>query len=330
MFISYKDSCVRLTGRFYEENNAANTTACGSCIEMAVWGDWAVLYFCMKDLIPSYPHIYIQVDEGEMIESAVSERLFIRMKEKKEHKITVIFKSAVEFQTRWKNNVQAKIAFEGVEAENAGILMPDNRKTITFIGDSITEGVLIYPKQSPNGDKNYDRVFQDDVTRTYAWQVAKSCNLRPTFCGYGAVGLTKGGSGGVPKVLESYPYCVDGVACDVGNPDYIMINHGANDRAAHSDEYIRQYEMFLDMIYNMHPKTKVICLSPFVGAHHEAIEAFVLKYNEKNNKDVWFIDSTGWIEPEPLHPLVDGHEIVARKIIEELHAKEEFREDLGL
>ena len=44
----------------------------------------------------------------------------------------------------------------------------------------------------------------------------------------------------------------------------------------------------------------------------------VERFNKENNDDVKFINSTGWIPAEPLHPLRDGHKIVAEHLTEEL------------
>lgn len=317
MFIPYCHASVRLTGRFYEENRAASTTACGSYIEAAVKGDWAILHFDMTDLIPSYPSLYIQIDDGDLIGSAVGARLYLRMKDAGEHRIKIIFKGACEKQNRWFAPVQAKISFEGLEAEDAAALPKDTRKTITFIGDSITEGILIFPEQTPFSNNLMDRVYQDDVTRTYAWIVANALDLRASFCAYGAVGMTKSGSGSVPKALDSYGFCVDGIPLkEDGAPDYIMINHGCNDRGADAALYCREYKAYLDMLRTRYPKTKIFVLAPFCGVHLQELSAMVHAYNETNRTNIRYIDTGDWIAPEPVHPLVAGHAAIARHLLE--------------
>ena len=316
MFIPYNNASIRLTGRFYEEKNAVSTTACGSYIEAAIKGDWAILHFDMTDLIPSYPSLYIQIDGQDMIGSAVCSRLYLRMKDAGNHVIKVIFKGACEKQNRWFEPVQAKVSFEGTEAEAAGVLPSDNRKTITFIGDSITEGILIFPEQTPYKNNLMDRVYQDDVTRSYAWIVAEQLNLRASFCAYGAVGMTKSGSGSVPKAIGSYPYCVDGKPfSDAYEPDYIMINHGCNDRGSTPEAYCGEYETYLDMLTLRYPSSKIIVLASFIGAHIQELKTMVHAYIEKSGKEIHFIDTTGWVAPSPVHPLVQGHETIASNLL---------------
>lgn len=316
MFMSYNDKSVRLTGRFYREKDGVSTTACGSYIELAFKGDYVILHFDMSDLVPSYPLIYLQIDDGDLSGAGVAARIYLRTKSKGSHKLKIIFQSAVEVQSRWYAPVEAKICFEGYEAEQPDELEVTNQKTITFIGDSITEGILIHPKETPFGKKSMDRVYQNDVTRTYAWQVANHFNLRPTFCGYGAVGLTRPGSGDVPKAADMYEYCVDKVKWEEAyTPDYIMINHGCNDRGAEAAEYLAEYENFLKYLTAKYPDTEIIILSPFVGAFHEELGEFVKAFNENNNSDILYIDSFGWVPKDPLHPLVAGHAKIADEVI---------------
>lgn len=316
MFMSYNDKSVRLTGRFYREKAAVSTTACGSYIELAFSGDYVILHFDMSDLVVSYPLIYLQVDNGDLVGASVAARIYLRTKNKGRHTLKIIFQSSVEVQSRWHAPVEAKIAFEGYEAEQPAVLEDINKKTITFIGDSITEGILIHPKETPFGKKIYDRVYQNDVTRTYAWKTAEHFNLRPTFCGYGAVGFTRAGSGDVPKVSEMYEYCVEDVKWEEAYvPDYIMINHGCNDRGAQVQEYISEYRSFLEYLTKKYKTTKIIMLSPFIGAFHEELAVMCKQFNEENGTDIFYIDSFGWVPKDPLHPLVEGHEVIADNVI---------------
>ena len=62
--------------------------------------------------------------------------------------------------------------------------------------------------------------------------------------------------------------------------------------------------------------SKIIVLSAFCGAHAEALGRLVEKYNSENDDSVLFIDSTGWVPLEPLHPLRDGHRIISEKLTE--------------
>jgi len=80
-------------------------------------------------------------------------------------------------------------------------------------------------------------VFWDDSTAGYAWLTAKTLNLRPITMGYGSLGTTRPGAGDIPKAAESYPYYSDNCPMESANADYIVINHGTNDRGAPAETF---------------------------------------------------------------------------------------------
>ena len=45
------------------------------------------------------------------------------------------------------------------------------------------------------------------------------------------------------------------------------------------------------------------------------------RFNNEHGTDVFYIDSSDWIPFEPLHPLRDGHKIIARHLTEILKEK---------
>ena len=165
----------------------------------------------------------------------------------------------------------------------------------------------------------HNRVYQDDACATYAWLTAEALDLRPIVMGYGAVGVTRSGQGRVPAATEAYPYNFDGSAIEhAGKPRYIVINHGANDRAKGAELYLKKYGELLDVIRKMNPEATVISLSAFCGAFHTELGEYIEKYNAENGCRVHYIDSNGWISPEPLHPYRDGHRTVAENLTAEM------------
>lgn len=324
MFIPYDHDAIRFTGRWglihpsegSKEGSAFVTTAPGACLEVALYGSLAVLRFDMTGCEHPYPHIWIQVDEGSLVESPVNPYVRVVVPDDgRQHKLTVIFKGAVEAQNRWFNPLVGKIAFLGLNVDEIGYLPADDRKTIEFIGDSITEGVLIdeYCRTEDTNDQ-LNRPYQDDSTATYAWLTAQALGLRPIIMGYGAVGFTHGGQGNIPAVMDAYPYCFDGCPVSGSSPDFIVINHGTNDSSSTVQEYITCYIDFLEMIKSRHPKAQIIVLSPFCGVFHEALGDMTDEYNRKNKTQILFVDTAGWIPLEPLHPHRDGHQAVAKRL----------------
>jgi len=90
----------------------------------------------------------------------------------------------------------------------------------TFVGDSITEGVLIDESYRKTESDQLNRVYQGDVIATYTYLTAQNLNHEPIFMGYGAVGITHGDCGSVQKVADAYPYCYCGAPIAHDSADY--------------------------------------------------------------------------------------------------------------
>ena len=219
---------------------------------------------------------------------------------------------------RWHQPLMGAVSFVGYRADAPAALEKDGRRIIEFIGDSITEGVLIdadFDSVSPNTIDQFNRPYQDDSAATYASLTAKKLNLRPIFQAYGAVGLTRQGCGSVPRAGLIYPWVFEHVPYTGEKPDYVVINHGANDRGTDAGEYLMRYEELIDMVHDSAPKAEIVCLGAFCGAFDEELSCFVSKLNRPY---VHFVSTRGWLPAEPLHPLRDGHMIAAERLTEAL------------
>ena len=319
MIIKPNDEKIHYTGRWNVTEEAATSTANGNYFEFSYKGECAVIGFDISYTRQPFPHVYISVDGGANIE--VSLDRFIRISaEDGEHKVMVIMKSSVETQHRWYAPVEAKVSLIDLEADEFLELSPDTRKTIEFIGDSITEGIAIDLGHVYRGE-NRDMVYWDDSTAGYAWRTAKALNLRPMTMGYGYLGITRCGGGGIPPVGESYGFYSDGFSMESNNADFIVINHGTNDRRADKELFKEKYFEFLNIVRERNKNSKIISLTPFSGCLAKEISEVVEKYNREFNDDVFYIDTTGWIEPEPIHPIRAGHKVVSENLSKILKEK---------
>ena len=322
MRVSYRHESVRLTGRWDVRNEKyAETTTTGAYIEFAFEGKMAMAMFDTWANPEPRLHLWIQLDGGAMVQAPIDSYLRIIAPTDGKHICRIIYKGGAEVHARWYLPLEGKVSFIGFEAEKCVAIGEDTRKTIEFVGDSITEGVLIdtdyYGEGRPKSSiDQHNRVYQDDACATYAWLTAEALDLRPIVMGYGAVGTTRAGQGRVPAASLAYPYNFEGSPISRPEPDYILINHGANDRGKPAELYVEKYGELLDVIRKLNPNAKIISLSAFCGAHHEELEKFIAEYNEKNGTNIPFIDSTGWVPVEPLHPLRDGHKIIAEHLTE--------------
>ncbi|MBR4961933.1 MAG: hypothetical protein IKY52_13645, partial [Clostridia bacterium] len=312
---------IRYTGRWNVTESGAVSTANGNYAEFAFVGDTAVIGFDMEGCIFPVPHVYIAVDNGARVELPLEKYIRVSAVEG-EHTVRIILKGSVETQNRWSHPMQAKTAIRTLEADTFLPLPEDNRKTIEFLGDSITEGISI----DNNGKyihygSHLDMVFWDDSTAGYAWLTAEAMNLRPIIMGYGCLGTTRGGTGGIPPVCQSYPYYSDGCPMESANADFVVINHGTNDRGAEKEAFKKAYGELLALVRARNPKAEIIALTPFCGALAEEILEVVETFNRTGNDSVFYINTAGWIPPEPLHPTREGNKTVSRNLSEILRKK---------
>lgn len=313
MFFNNDDKSIRYVGRWYK----GTATACGSFFEIYFKGDAILLKFDCKYNREPAPHIYLCMDDGVMTESVIAPYLRVNATEG-EHKLTVIYKGAMEMHHRWYAPLEGKVSLIGYEAAEALEAPKSMKKIIEFVGDSITEGVQVdHDNRITDEDPQPNRAFEDDSTATYAWYTAKALDLEPVIMGYGAVGVNVSGCGSVPKATEAYPFCFDGAPIS-HHPDYVFINHGTNDHFSDKPTFEREYKRLLDIIFSYHPDVEVICMNPFGGYHKDSFPCVVEDYNRETGRNVHFIDTTGWAEGMPTHPTREGHKLLGEHITREL------------
>lgn len=331
MFIPWYSPSVRLTGRwsriFAPEKDVHRyvqpsdcytaTTAPGSSFEAAFTGDMCVLRFNLGFLGQPYPHMWISVDNGPAVEVPVDRYLRVKAQTYGTHIVKVIYKGGMEMLPRWYEPLMGSIAFCGLDADGEAELPVDGRRLIEFIGDSITEGVLIdddFDTEKPAKIDQFNRPYQDDSTATYGYLTAEKLGMRYMAQAYGATGMTRAGCGSVPRCGLTYEYVFDGVRYTGEKPDVIVINHGANDRGVKAEEYLARYEEFLQLVRRTVPGAVIIALSAFCGAFDAELSAFIPSYNAKYGDSVHYISSKGWVPLEPLHPQRGGHRTIAEHL----------------
>ena len=322
MIISHLSPAVRYTGRWVKREDAAITTAPGAYFEIAFNGTWCDLRFDMSLYSEPFPHLYIQVDGGAKIDARIAHYMRIEAPDDGNHIVTVYFKNTMEDLQRWYEPLVARVAFIGAEADGEGVLPPDNRKIIQFLGDSITEGTWVDIERTAYGATDGDddpgnhrnMEYENDATATYAYLTAKALNMRPYIMGYGCLGLVRPANGGVPPAGKSYPYYFNGYPIEKDIPDILVINYGANDARYIMEEYIKAYSEFLPLAREINPTAKIVVMSAFMGVHPEEVGKMVEKYNSDYNDDVLFVDSTGWIPRNPVHPPREGHRVISEHL----------------
>lgn len=308
-------SNIVYTGRWHVTPESASATACGSSFRLGFRGSMAMLCFDTTHCRPPVPHLYLCVDGGARCECAVDRYLCVRTDTDGDHELTVLIKSASEQQPRW-TNPAACVRFLGCIDTLASPLAPDSRPIIEFVGDSITEGISVSPQLAVyEGDRwEENLVFINDVCASYSYQTAALLNCRPVIMGYGQLGLTKGGGGGVPCVPDAYPFAFDRFPYP-GQADLVVINHGTNDLySPDAAGFQPAYRRLLDAVRKQNPQADIWAVAPFCGAFRAEIAEVVADYNRQNGTRITFVDTAGWLPPEPLHPSESGHRLAARRL----------------
>ena len=77
----------------------------------------------------------------------------------------------------------------------------------------------------------------------------------------------------------------------------------------------------LNHLIEIHPNSKIIVLNNFRGVFKEETADLVSSFNNEHGTDIFYIDSSDWVPAEPLHPLRDGHKIIAEHLTEILKEK---------
>ena len=198
------------------------------------------------------------------------------------------------------------------------------KKTIEFIGDSITAGWI------GNGYINW-------LYKCYTWQTAKKLDLGFNVVARGGIGLITKGSDTLnmsDRYFRSLPYSQIAGNDEVYpmldtsryTPDYIVINLGTNDRSHSSTKFEAVYTEFLTNLRKAYPKTTIFALRPLGGRDitggdgyfKKEIIAAVNARRKAGDKNTFFIDTTGWVEPsdfqDQLHFNYVGNEHLAERL----------------
>jgi lysophospholipase L1-like esterase len=233
------------------------------------------------------------------------------------HTIFLMARGLDEHQPRWAEPLTASITFQGVDFPTGGKLLDppaEPKLKIEFLGDSITEGVRVHRNQ-PGRDT---WPWQTDALLAWPSQTGLKLGASWRQVGFGAVGVTKGGSGGVPPAPDSFDWFYKDCPRDAWQPDVVVINHGTNDGGASSEKFRPAYARYLELIRKAYPNARILALRPFAGTHADDIKAEVTTRNTSGDGRVSFVDTRGWLAPadftDRVHPNAGAGPKVADKL----------------
>jgi lysophospholipase L1-like esterase len=236
------------------------------------------------------------------------------------HTLTLMARGLDEHQSRWSPPLVACLTFNGLELSEGGKLLEplpewDKPKLkMEILGDSITEGVLVHAERE--GKKTWP--WRTDGRLAYSCQTAFQLGAQCRQVGFGAQGLTHGGSGGSAAAPDAFNFFYKSCPRDDWQADLVVINQGTNDGGAKTEKFRPLYRKLLDEIREAYPKAKIAAMRPFNGAHAADIAAEVKASNDAGDSNVFYIDTTGWLGKgdftDGLHPNVEGSGKAADKL----------------
>ena len=212
---------------------SASTINAGAYFKCIFQGDSANLTFDVSQMVTPPSQIYVQIDNGPQTPFLVSSSVALAVPSNLTrgdvpwHTLQVLVKSTTETRNRWNSSQPStRVVFTGLTVAGVAPWLP-GPKNVLIYGDSITEGVLTL-----GGSQHFD-TDHNDASVVYSHALGPLLGAEMGIVGFGATGLSRGGSGGVPKLGVSWNQLWDGVPRTFSpQPDLIVFNEGTNDCGA--------------------------------------------------------------------------------------------------
>jgi len=317
---------LRFVGRWdRREPGRAITVNSGSYLLARFDGTGISAKFDVSANKPPLPTITWRIDQGEWQEAEIAPvmQLAEGLKAPPDsagHTLVLMARGLDEHQSRWSAPLVASLTFVGLQPSDDGKLLDplpewDKPKLqMEILGDSITEGVLVHGERE--GKKTWP--WRTDGRLAYPCQTALQLGAQCRQVGFGAQGLSHGGSGGTPAAPDAFNFFYKTCPRDEWQADLVVINQGTNDGRVKSEQFRPLYRKLLDEIRQAYPKAKIAAMRPFNGAHADDIAAEVKASNDAGDANVFYIDSTGWLGKgdftDGLHPNEQGSAKAADKL----------------
>ena len=212
-----------------------------------------------------------------------------------EHIIRVVVDGVTESENKWIG--EKGFAFKDITVDSTGTVtgvLPKNKK-IMFFGDSITEGIRVL---NMNADSE-----GNSATGAFPYIASTNLNAISYRVGFGGAGVTKGGNGGVPSLINFIDNMTKNKLAPYYEPDIIVVNIGTNDFDAATDVFKSQYTAVINRLLIKYSGTPLFIMVPFNGTRKSEITDIT-----NNKKGVYMVDTTGWdiSTTDGLHPDAAG------------------------
>lgn len=275
---------------------SAITANAGAYFRTLFTGASCVLNFDASGMVTPASQIWWRIDCGPWTKAAVASTVTLTVPsdtltdgDVSYHLLEVVVKATTETQNRWNTGNSTRVIFTGLTlAVSAVVLAPQVAgKTILFYGDSITEGVRTLGETASNDtDRN-------DAMMGWAFACGRLLGAEVGIVGFGASGLSTGGSGNVPALGTSYALHYSGASRSFTSaPDLIVLHEGTNDG---STNITSAMTTVLNALLTACPSAKIAVLRPFNGTTQAAnLQAAIAACNAPSQ--VTYVNTAGFFD----------------------------------
>ncbi|MFS0560146.1 GDSL-type esterase/lipase family protein [Terribacillus sp. 179-K 1B1 HS] len=320
-----------LSGRWYPKTfngiEGVMTIQQGQEIYAKVYGTSKVVAKLMDTtgakIIP--PRISYSVDGGEWV-SVLNEPGYTSVPiatnlDDNEHYIRIMVSSLFDDSF----SVDAGVFFAGFEVDEGAIIEavePDGT-TGFYMGDSITAGRANYQDEGGNGTGT---IKGSRAELGYAAVAGDILNSRVVRNAFGGTGIVK--SLNTANAVKAIDYLREGLKdTNNYNPDYVVINHGTNDKLSEAsdgitaDQFKDNYRKLLDRCMRKYSGVPIFMMIPF--GQYYASEIRAVASEDKYKGACAVIETAGWniTYTDGLHPDEAGSALAGQKLAEVLISK---------
>lgn len=214
---------------WHKNSTRAKTINNGAYFKTVFTGASCVLSFNVSGVSTPNPRLLIRVDGRTFQAETLAASITVTVpsdQDNDRHLLEVFVDATSETVNRWSPQATG-VLLTGITLASSGdsLSLPTIRpKLLIAYGDSITEGVRTLAE---NGATD---VARNSSMVSWLPELAARLNAEYANVGFGASGLINGGSGGVPRLADSWDLLWSGQARDFTTPpDYCVWLEGTND-----------------------------------------------------------------------------------------------------
>ena len=273
---------VKITGRFYQNQNITWIVHSGSSIEFYVIGN------SVEITLVGDSSIYSEIDLRPRFGIYINDKLFLDSTINELELNIELFKNETIQKSKIKIMLLSENKHGGVGIKNINIYTCSKNKTIEpvekkdlsieFIGDSMT---CAYGVEGKDQNEHF-KTTTENFSKSYAYLASLILNADYSSVSYSGYGIVSGYSQGEKNIKDIVPTYYKNIGSYENYPgewdfekyrnDIIFINLGANDYnyiladpEKRNDEFIQEYVNFLSIVKECNPDSLIICTVGNIG-----------------------------------------------------------------